>query len=56
MAAVRMQRWALLLSAYNYTIEYRHTTAHGSADGLSRLPAPHADDSKPCELSVYMQC
>ena len=53
LAAVHMQRWALLLSAYNYTIEYQHTTAHGNADGLLRLPAPHADDLKPCELSVY---
>ena len=28
-------------------------TAHGNADGLSRLPVPHADDHKSCELSVY---
>ena len=53
LAALRMQRWALLLSAYNYQIEYRPTAAQGNADELSRLPAPHTDDSKPCELSVY---
>ena len=44
LTAARMQRWALLLSAYDYDIVYRPTTAHGNADGLSRLPLP---DSKP---------
>ena len=39
-AAARMQRWALLLSAYSYTIRFRSTQAHGNADGLSRLPLP----------------
>ena len=38
LAAARMQRWALLLSAYNYSIEFRPTAAHANADGLSRLP------------------
>ena len=38
MAATRLQRWALLLSAYNYTIEFKLTLQHGNADGLSRLP------------------
>ena len=38
LAAARMQRWALVLSGYNYSIEFRPTTAHGNADGLSRLP------------------
>ena len=32
LAAARMQRWALLLSAYNYRLEYRLTQAHGNAD------------------------
>ena len=40
LATARMQRWALLLSAYDYDIVYRPTTAHGNADGLSRLPLP----------------
>ena len=34
-AAARLQRWSLLLSAYNYDIEFRPTAAHGNADALS---------------------
>ena len=38
LAAARMQRWALLLSAYSYDISYRPTKEHANADCLSRLP------------------
>ncbi len=40
MAAARLQRWALLLAAYNYDIQYRDGAHHCNADGLSRLPLP----------------
>ena len=30
----------MLLSAHDYSIEYRSATKHGNADGLSRLPLP----------------
>ena len=40
LAAARLQRWAVLLSAYQYDIEFRATDKHCNADGLSRLPLP----------------
>ena len=38
LAAARLQRWAILLAAYQYDIEFRSTTEHCNADGFSRLP------------------
>jgi hypothetical protein len=38
LAAARLQRWAVLLSAYTYDIKFRSTQNHANADGLSRLP------------------
>ena len=38
MAASRMQRWALILFGYYYTIQYKPTAQHGNADALPRLP------------------
>lgn len=40
LAAARLQRWAILLSAYTYSIRYKCTAEHGNADALSRLPLP----------------
>ena len=38
LAAARMQRWAIILSAYTYDIEFKRSGDHGNADALSRLP------------------
>ena len=38
LASARMQRWALILAAYSYQLEFRKTTEHGNADALSRFP------------------
>ena len=40
LASARIQRWALLLSAYNYKIQYKSGKEISHADGLSRLPLP----------------
>ena len=53
LAAARLQRWALLLSAYTYTIEYKNSSSHGNADALSRLPLP---ESTPISFSPAPSC
>ncbi|XP_037528675.1 uncharacterized protein K02A2.6-like [Rhipicephalus sanguineus] len=40
MAAARIQRWALFLANYSYTVQYRKGSDHSNADALSRLPLP----------------
>ena len=43
-AAARMQRWGIFLSAYQYDVEYKRSKDHSNADGLSRLPLPQQSD------------
>ena len=40
LAASRLQRWVIQLSAYQYDISYRSTKKNGNADMLSRFPLP----------------
>ena len=40
MAAGRIQRWALTLASYNYSIEYKPGPEQANADALSRSPLP----------------
>ena len=44
---MRIRRWSLLLSMYEYTMVFRGTQAHGNADALSRLPLPITDSEEP---------
>ena len=37
LAAARLQRYAIILSAYTYDLEFRTSTNHANADALSRL-------------------
>ena len=47
MASARVQRWALLLGVYNYSIMYKPGKQHANADMLSRLPLPQAPEHVP---------
>ena len=40
MASSRLQRWALIFSAYHYSICYKSGKDLSNADALSRLPRP----------------
>ena len=52
-AAARLQRWALKLSAYSYTIRFCCTNEHSNADGLSRLPLNHIPVGYTPEPAVF---
>ena len=47
MTTSRIQRWALTLSAYQYSIQYHPGTHMGNADALSRLPLPVSPSQVP---------
>ena len=59
MCSGRIQRWALLLSAYQYKLEYRPGIENANADALSRLPtsgsSSTADEHPPASvLSLHI--
>ncbi|XP_043194801.1 uncharacterized protein K02A2.6-like isoform X2 [Amphibalanus amphitrite] len=48
-AAARLQRWALILSMYQYDVEYLPGSRNVAADALSRLPGPDT-----CDRTVHV--
>ena len=56
-ASGRIQRWALTLAAYEYTLLWRSTKQHENADAMSRLPLPEKPlkTPLPAELVLLME-
>jgi len=54
MASARIQRWALILSAYSHTIAYKPGGDHINADVLSRLPLPEASSDVPLPREIVL--
>ncbi|XP_072145012.1 uncharacterized protein [Dermacentor andersoni] len=54
MAAARIQRWALFLGNYNYTLQYRKGSDHSNADALSRLPLPVMEEPRDSAADEYV--
>ena len=57
MASGRIQRWALTLGGYNYSIQYKEGKAMANADALSRLPlhTSRPEVPRPTELVNLME-
>lgn len=54
LSSARIQRWALTLSNYQYTLRYKPGVQNGNADGLSRLPLPTEPSSIPVPAEVVL--
>ena len=54
LAAARLQRWAVQLSAYSYDIEFRTTAKHANADALSRLPLQGSQHEEYTDAKVLL--
>ena len=54
MAAARIQRWALILAAYDYTLLYRSGRSHANADSMSRLPQVNVLESSQIESYILL--
>ena len=52
LAAARLHRWAILLSAYRYEIEFK-PSKHVNADGLSRLPLHVQREEEATDVEVF---
>ena len=53
LAAARMQRWAVILQAYNYQVEYPSSAEHANADALSRLPCDISPMKEEAEMFIF---
>ena len=53
LAAARMQRWAVILQAYNYQAEYPSSAEHANTDALSRLPCDISPMKEEAEMIIF---
>ena len=54
MSSSRMQRWTLMLSAYDYTTEDRSGIKNSNANALSRLPMQNTVDESEVKIPGYV--
>ena len=55
-ASVRIRRWSLYLSQFEYCFTFRRTTAHANADALSRLPLPVQPEIQQPPVEMVLLC
>lgn len=53
LAAARMQRWAVILQAYDYQVEYRSSAENANADALSRLSCDLSPIKEEAEMFFF---
>ena len=54
MASSRIQRWALTLALFEYTIKFKKGPSNTNADALSRLPEPMPDVAVPVPADLVL--
>ena len=55
MASPRIQRWSILLRAYQYHMKYRAGKEHANADCMSRLPLPARAQETPADRVLLVE-
>ena len=56
LATARMQRWRLILAAYQYEIKYRKSAEHANAGALSRLVRVSLEEQEDKEEVYFISC
>ena len=54
MAAARIQCWAILLSAYNYTLKYHKGIENSNANVFSQFPSNNKDSFSSVTNKIFM--